>query len=424
MLARPGSIVGPRNDPFVAEPTAARRAPSLEPRRSVLRGAAFLMATSAIGPAFLTQTALFTTQLGASLGFAILASVVVDLIAQLNVWRVIVASGRRAADLANDVVPGLGWVLAALVATGGLAFNVGNIAGCGLGLEAMLDLPVRTGAALSALVAIAIFVVREAGRAMDRFAQIMGVVMVGLALYVAVIAKPPLADAALRTVVPTHVSVLTIVTLIGGTVGGYITFAGAHRLLDAGVGGAGAERAVTRSSALAIGIASLMRILLFLGALGVVARGLILDPANPAASVFRFAAGQVGYRLFGVVMWAAAITSVVGSAYTSVSFLRSLSAACDRHWTQVVIAFIALSAGVFLLLGRPVKTLVAVGTLNALVLPVSLGVVLVAARGRRLMPAGYRHSVGLTVAGAVVALGVAAAGIYTVVTDLPRLWRA
>ena len=60
--------------------------------RSALIGAAFLMATSAIGPGFLTQTAVFTEKLGASFGFAILASIVIDLVAQLTIWRVIAAS--------------------------------------------------------------------------------------------------------------------------------------------------------------------------------------------------------------------------------------------------------------------------------------------------------------------------------------------
>ena len=90
------------------------------------------MATSAIGPGFLTQTAVFTERLAASFAFAILVSVIVDLVAQLNVWRVLAVSGRRAQDVANAVVPGLGWLLAVLVAAGGLAFNIGNIAGTGL----------------------------------------------------------------------------------------------------------------------------------------------------------------------------------------------------------------------------------------------------------------------------------------------------
>ena len=115
--------------------------------RSVLIGAAFLMATSAIGPGFLTQTAVFTERLGPSFGFAILLSVVIDLAAQLNIWRVIAVSGRRAGDIADDVAPGLGRVLAFLVALGGLAFNVGNVAGAGLGVQVTTGLPVWLGAA-------------------------------------------------------------------------------------------------------------------------------------------------------------------------------------------------------------------------------------------------------------------------------------
>src|SRR5881392_681054 len=142
--------------------------------RSTLVGAAFLMATSAIGPGFLTQTAVFTERLGASFAFAILVSIVVDLVAQLNIWRVLAVSARRAQDVANDVAPGLGWLLAVLVATGGLAFNIGNIAGCALGLQALLGLDPAVGAVVSAIIALVVFLVPEAGRAMDRFAQVLG----------------------------------------------------------------------------------------------------------------------------------------------------------------------------------------------------------------------------------------------------------
>ena len=41
-------------------------------RRTALLGAMFLMATSAIGPGFITQTATFTVQMGAAFAFAIL----------------------------------------------------------------------------------------------------------------------------------------------------------------------------------------------------------------------------------------------------------------------------------------------------------------------------------------------------------------
>ena len=390
--------------------------------RSTIVGAAFLMATSAVGPGFLTQTAVFTQRLGASFAFAILVSIVVDLVAQLNIWRVVAVAGQRAQDVANQVAPGLGWLLAVLVALGGLAFNIGNIGGTGLGLNALLDLDIRIGAAVSAAVAIALFIVPEAGRAMDRFAQTLGLVMIGLALYVAIASRPPYGDALRSTVLPASTDVLTIVTIVGGTVGGYITFAGAHRLIDAGITGVSRIASVTRSATLAIALASLMRIILFLGALGVVSQGVVLDATNPPADVFRRAAGDVGYRVFGMVMWAAAITSVVGSAYTSVSFLRTLGAAMERNWRAVTIAFIVLSTIVFLIVGRPVKTLIAVGALNALVLPLGLAAMLVASRRKAIM-GDYRHSGWLLGTGIIVALAMAAMGAYTVIVELPRLWR-
>src|ERR1044071_983784 len=111
-------------------------APAGRGRLRILLGAAFLMATSAIGPGFLTQTAVFTGQLGASFGFAVLLSVLFDLGAQLTIWRVVVAARRPAQELADLVLPGLGKALTLLVAIGGLAFNIGNVAGCGLGLNA------------------------------------------------------------------------------------------------------------------------------------------------------------------------------------------------------------------------------------------------------------------------------------------------
>jgi Mn2+/Fe2+ NRAMP family transporter len=231
-----------------------------------------------------------------------------------------------------------------------------------------------------------------------------------------------MADAVLRTVAPNRIDVLAIITIVGGTVGGYITFAGAHRLLDAGVHGRSAVRRVTQSATSGILIASLMRVLLFLAALGVVSKGLQLDPGNPAASVFRLATGEIGYRVFGVVMWSASITSVVGSAYTSVSFLRSFSRVLDRYWTWTIVAFILLSTAIFLIVGRPAKTLIAVGALNGLILPISLGVMLVASYSTRIVGT-YRNPTWLVAAGIIVSASMAAMGAWSLATQIPLLFR-
>ena len=402
----------------VPEPAPAPApASSRRDLRGALVGAAFLMATSAVGPGFLTQTALFTAQLGASFGFAILVSVALDLVAQMTVWRVLVAAGRPAPAVADAVLPGLGVALALLVAFGGLAFNVGNVAGAGLGLEALLGLPTPVGATLSAAMAVALFLAPRAGRAMDRFAALLGLVMLALLAFVVVQARPPLAEAALRTVLPTRVDALAIVTIVGGTVGGYITFAGAHRLLDAGFVGVEAVPRATRAAASGILLASAVRVTLFLAALGVVARGASLGTTNPPAEVFRFAAGGTGMRLFGLLMWAAAITSVVGSAYTTVSFLRAISARVDRHARTAIVAFIVVSTAVFLLVGRPVRVLVLAGALNGLILPLALATMVYAAR-RPAIVGAYRHPAWLTAVGALTAAAMAALGARTIWTLL------
>ena len=344
--------------------------------RSVILGAAFLMATSAVGPGFLTQTTVFTSQLLASFGFVILISVVLDIFAQLNIWRVLVVSGRRAQDVANETISGSGYVLAALVAFGGLVFNVGNIAGCGLGMNVLFGIPVEVGALISCVIGIGIFLLKEAGRAMDLFVKILGVVMLGLIVYVVIAAEPPLAEAAYRTFVPLSIDAGAIVTLVGGTVGGYITFAGAHRLIDAGISGPDSLPEVNRSAITGIILTAIIRVLLFLAALGVISLGLTIDPANPPASVFRHAAGELGYRIFGIVMWAAAITSVVGAAYTSVSFFKNFHDTIEQRSNHVIVGFIAVSTAIFLTIGRPVSVLVWAGTINGFILPFGLALVL------------------------------------------------
>lgn len=388
---------------------------------SILLGAAFLMATSAIGPGFLTQTTVFTEQLAASFGFVILVSILLDIGAQTNIWRILVVAEKRAQDIANLVFPGLGYVLATLIVLGGIAFNIGNIGGAGLGANVIFGIDPVTGAIISAVIAIAIFLVKEAGLLMDKFTQVMGFVMIALTLFVVFKASPPVGEAVVKTFAPDTIDILAIVTLVGGTVGGYITFAGGHRLLDAGIKGIDAVPQVTKSSVSAIGIASIMRIFLFLAALGVVAQGLPINPENPPASVFQQAAGNIGYRLFGVVMWAAAITSVVGAAYTSVSFIRTFHPMIAKYDKAIIVGFILLSTGIFTTIGKPVKMLILAGALNGLILPVALSVMLIAAYKKSIV-GEYRHPIWMTIAGIIVVVLMAFMGGYTLINQLPTLF--
>lgn len=374
-------------------PTAEDDATRSKVRKGALLGAMFLMATSAIGPGFITQTTVFTAQLGAAFAFAILISVIVDIAVQMNVWRVIGVSGMRAQDLANEVIPGFGYVLAALVVFGGLVFNIGNIGGTGLGVNAMFGADAKIGGAISALIAIAIFVSKRAGVAMDRIVVVLGVLMIAMVAYAAVATHPPYGEALRQTVLPDKVDFLIITTLIGGTVGGYITYAGAHRIVDSGITGPESIKQITNGSVIGIIVTGVMRGLLFLAILGVVLSGVqLVGVDNPPATAFEAALGQVGLHLFGVILWAASITSVIGASYTSVSFLTTFSDTIHRHRQWVVVAFIVVSGAIYLALEQtPATLLILAGALNGLILPVGFGILIWIALRRADLLGGYRY---------------------------------
>lgn len=390
-------------------------------RRRSLLGAAFLMATSAVGPGFLTQTAVFTETLLASFGFVILLSIILDIGAQLNVWRIISVSGLRGQEIANKVLPGLGYVVAIFIVIGGLAFNIGNIGGTGLGMNVTIGLDPKVGAIISAALAIFIFLSKEAGAAMDRVVNILGAMLVLLIAYVMFVSQPPVGDAIYRTFVPLEIDVYAIITIVGGTVGGYITFSGGHRLLDAGISGKDSISEVNKTSYLGIGVASLVRILLFLAVLGVVMQGVALDPDNPAATVFQYAAGDIGYRMFGIVLWIAGISSVIGAAYTSVSFLRSFHSIFDKYHKYWIIGFILFSTIVYLVVGQAATLLVLAGAVNGLILPLTLGSMLFAAHNKKIM-GDYKHPIWLTVFGAIVVILTAILGIRTLFQMVPQIF--
>lgn len=396
-----------------SEPAAALKAKAFaRSRRGPILGAIFLMATSAIGPGFITQTATFTAQLGAAFAFAILVSVLIDFAVQMNIWRMITVSGKRAGDLANEAVPYSGHVLGVLIVIGGLAFNIGNIAGGGLGLNALLGIDPKLGGLLTGLLAIGIFLFKKAGRAVDITVMVLGVGMILMTVFVAIASAPPVGEALRQTFVPDTINFATITTIVGGTVGGYITYAGAHRYLESGLVGPDHVKGVHRASMQGILVTGIMRYVLFLAILGVVASGVVLDvsgqAANPAAQAFGVVLGDAGIRIFGFIFWAAAITSVIGAAYTSATFLSVFSKRLAGGWPLqlATVAFILVSLAVYSFIGTaPAALLVFVGGFNGLILPIGLSIFMYIGWFRqRDVLGGYRYPKWLLIVGTIATL--------------------
>ena len=389
--------------------------------RSAVIGAIFLMATSAIGPGFITQTATFTATMGAAFAFAILISVLVDIAVQLNIWRMITSSGKRAGELANAAIPFSGHVIAILVVIGGLAFNIGNIAGGGLGLNALLGIDAKWGGLLTGALAIIIFLIKKAGKVMDVVLVVLGVGMIVMTVIVAIMSQPPIGDALRQTFVPDELNFATITTIVGGTVGGYITYSGAHRYLDSGHTGPEHAGPVMRAAANGILVTGIMRYVLFLAILGVVASGVSLDlssqAANPAGQAFGVVLGEAGLRIFGAIFWAAAISSVIGAAYTSATFLSTFHKRFRGGWSLqwATVGFIVVSLIIYLLIGTaPAAILIFVGGFNGLILPIGLSVFMYIGWFRRDLLGTRKYPLWLLIAGTLVTLLTWYMGIVSV----------
>jgi Mn2+/Fe2+ NRAMP family transporter len=229
-------------------------------------------------------------------------------------------------------------------------------------------------------VAIVIFWIQEIGKMLDQLTKVLGIIKIGLTLIIVYAADPPILEAVHHSFIPEKFSLLAIVTIVGGTVGGYITFSGAHRLIDAGIKGSEHISFVTKTASRGILISSFMRFILFLAVVGIVSKGIHLDKNNPAATVFESAGGRWGLFIFGIVLWSAAISSVIGASYTSYSFIKNTKIALLQNERKVITAFIVISTSLFVFLGKPKELLLMAGLVNGFILPFALSIMLIAGR--------------------------------------------
>ena len=107
----------------------------------------------------------------------------------------------------------------------------------------------------------------------------------------------------------------------------------------------------------------------------------------------------------------AAVTSIIGCAYTSVSFLKTFSKTIANNEKWFIVGFIALSTVVMALIGQPATLLVLAGALNGLILPITLGVCLIASQKKSIMGENYKHPIVLLILGIIVVVISAYLGI-------------
>ncbi|SKA57707.1 hypothetical protein SAMN02745132_02812 [Enterovibrio nigricans DSM 22720] len=237
--------------------------------------------------------------------------------------------------------------------------------------------------------------------------------MIVLIAYVAMTSLPPLGETLAAAVLPSDMGnlLLPTLTIVGGAVGGYYT--GAQRLVDIGLQGKQNVDSIKTAAWAGISIAVVIRILLFLAVFGVIASGAVLDASNPAADAFRQGAGEVGYFIFGLVLFVASITSVVGNSYMAISLIKTLFPVVARNEKAWCCGFIIVTSVGTVMMNMPILLLMLAGLVNSIILPVVLAFVLAATR-RKDIVGDYKHPVYLSVIGAMIVVVMAAASLSNV----------
>ncbi|WP_060987972.1 NRAMP family divalent metal transporter [Photobacterium leiognathi] len=374
---------------------------------------AFLMATTSVGPGFLTQTAVFTNIYKIDMAFPVFASMFITFGIVMNLWRIVGVSGLRIQDIANRVAPGMGYVVGILLALGAVAFNFGNVSGAALGINVLTGVDTTWGALFTGVVGCLLFVVHNASKRMDQMARYLGLFMIVLIAYVAMTSLPPMGQTLQAAVLPADMSnlLLPTLTIVGGAVGGYYT--GAQRLVDVGLQGKDNVASIKKAAWAGISIAVVIRILLFLAVFGVIATGAVLDTSNPAADAFRQGAGEVGYFIFGLVLFVASITSVVGNSYMAISLIKTLFPVVARNEKAWCVGFIIITSLGTVTMNMPILLLMLAGLINSIILPVVLAMVLAATR-RKDIVGDYKHPMYLTVTGVLIVVVMAAASLSNI----------
>ncbi|MGB9547198.1 NRAMP family divalent metal transporter [Vibrio harveyi] len=393
-------------------PTSAQASENSWQKKAIL-SVAFLMATTSVGPGFLTQTAVFTNIYKIDMAFPVFASMFITFGIVMNLWRIVGVSGMRIQDIANKVAPGMGYVVGILLALGAVAFNFGNVSGAALGINVLTGVDTTWGALFTGVVGCLLFVVHNASKRMDQMARYLGLFMIILIAYVAMTSLPPMGETLSAAVMPTDIGSLLLptLTIVGGAVGGYYT--GAQRLVDIGLQGKDKIPAIKTAAWAGISIAVVIRILLFLAVFGVIATGATLDSANPAADAFRQGAGEVGYFIFGLVLFVASITSVVGNSYMAISLIKTLFPIVARNEKVWCVGFIIITSLGTVTMNMPILLLMLAGLVNSIILPIVLGMILVATR-RKDIVGDYKHPVYLTFTGIAIVVVMAASSMTNI----------
>lgn len=366
------------------------------------------------------STADLTIQFYERLAFVIIITGIIELGIQMNIWRILTVAKTPAHLVINKIIPNFGTFMSVVVLLGGIAFNIINISGLGIGISLLFNVDIKLGASIGLMIAILFYLLNRNRITLETFIGVMlsFIIAIILLAYAFTATDVPYDVTLAKTVLPMidYDIVTTIAMMVALSIGGYISFAGAHRLIDVEITGEKYKTAVTRSAVYSVIIVTVTRLLLFFTILGLSRSNVILFKDNLLESAFSEVFGGLGSYALGILFICASLTSIVSVAYTTGTFIKSVNDIIKKYIDVVLLMLVLTSWFIFLLKGEEVVLLQITTILNGLILPVILGGILHASR-RSDIVGHYRHPLWLSIYG-VLSLAVSFILVFILIYEL------
>ena len=389
----------------------------IAPLRSL--GPGVLVTAAFIGPGTVTTATVAGARFGYALLWAVAFSVVATIVLQEMSARLGLIGRQGLGEalrttFANRFLRGACILLVvAAIGFGNAAFQVGNITGAAIGLEALTAVPravwsLVVGAAAFALLALGAY--KPIERAVMILVGIMSVVFVATMIVV----RPQLSDVAGGFAVPTipQGSLLTVMALIGTTVVPYNLFLHASAVQEKWPLN-GALKEARADTFVSIGLGGVVTLAILVTAATFFARGTTIDSAAMMAEQLEPLLGRAAKSFFAVGLIAAGLTSAVtaplAAAYALAGALGWKRDLKDRRFRAVWGAILLIGVVGAVVGKSPVAAIIFAQAANGILLPL-VAVFLLIVVNRRDLLGSHTNGIAANLMGGAVVLVAAGLG--------------
>lgn len=391
-------------------------------------GPGVLVTAAFIGPGTVTTASVAGARFGYTLLWAIAFSVFAAIVLQEMSARMGLVTRRGLGEALRSTFARTGPRVAvsalviAAIAVGNGAYQMGNITGASIGLEALTGLPQQLGAVafgLAAAMLLGLGAYLTIERLLIALVALMSVVFVVTAIWV----RPPVAQVTIGTLWPSVPSgaILNVMALIGTTVVPYNLFLHASSVCQKWTTEVPIERALRESridTMVAIIIGGIITLAITVTAAAIFEPGTVITGVTDMAAPLKPLLGGMANAFIATGLTAAGLTSAItaplAAAYATCGILGWNSDL--KSWRfRAVWAVIVLVGTVLAAIGlKPVPAIVFAQVANALILPV-IATFLLIVMNRKDLLGEHRNRIASNLVGGVVVLVAAGLGAFNII---------